>query len=326
MNVEHISTYHLADWAEEITVRTLRPGVLEIQGVTKAREGNSAPMKRNLMGAYFAAAASPMNPQIAPHILFANATSDAKLIDFVSTYGPVWVYESEAWFPEMGEDRHAEITVSVTLETLQRERWLFANILKLWALIGDTAQNTTAIQEIFCNFVRVSDWPGPTEDMEPFKHWYGFDFLNDFRERLAIEIRPYSEEAEVLEPYIRSLSGDDLVRRARESICAYLNSQELSPVLVVDQESFVQVPPRKTSGVLPQLHWMLRQDCIDKRHSGVCARPECGALFYVQRYRQRFCSEDCSRRQRQREYYVRRGKTVRLQRIARTRRQSHRRK
>jgi hypothetical protein len=336
MNVEHYSTYHFADWAEEITVQKIGPRfspvlqVLQIHGVTKAR-GRESSVKSNLMTAYFSAAASPIDEQIAPHILFANATSDAKLIEFVSMYGPVWGYEAGGSF--MGEDRqtkHTNITVSETIETLRREQWLFANVLKLWALINDTSRTTTGIQDIFCNFVREAEWPGPASEVDPFEQepcepWYGFDFLNGFRKELAGEIRPYSTWAEVLEPHIRSFSGDELVSRAREAICAYLSSRELSPVLVIDHESFIQMFRRAKWGVLPQLHWMLRQDCIDKRHSGVCARPECGTLFYVHRYKQRFCSEDCSRRQRQREYYVRKGKAVRVQRIARAR-QSRRRK
>jgi hypothetical protein len=185
----------------------------------------------------------------------------------------------------------------------------------------DADNRVAQIQDIFCGLIREADWPGPEGDEEPVEDWYGFKILNDVRERLASNnTGSHSEKPDVLEPYIRSLSHDELLFHAGKAICGFLNARNLSPLVVMHGESFVEVPPRSDRGILPQLLSMLRQDCLGQRHVSVCARPECGALFYVHRYRQRFCSEDCSRRQRQREYYVRKGKQVRRQRLAIARR------
>jgi hypothetical protein len=81
----------------------------------------------------------------------------------------------------------------------------------------------------------------------------------------------------------------------------------------------MELPIYDPVGILPVLYFMLRQDCLREQSIAICARPACGAFFAVERFGQRFCSEECSRLQRQRDYWERKGKEMRTRRVARKR-------
>ncbi|MGB8031793.1 MAG: hypothetical protein WCF30_19235, partial [Terracidiphilus sp.] len=69
-------------------------------------------------------------------------------------------------------------------------------------------------------------------------------------------------------------------------------------------------------GIRPLLYSILRREFFQTRDVGVCANTQCRAFFEVERAGQRFCDDECSRSQRQRDYWKNRGKRVRKKRLA----------
>ena len=78
-----------------------------------------------------------------------------------------------------------------------------------------------------------------------------------------------------------------------------------------------------TCGIRPVLYYILRREYLVKARSiGICRNTDCRQLFEIERFGQEFCSEACSRLQRQREYWKKRGKSLRKRRVKS--RKSHR--
>jgi biotin carboxyl carrier protein len=78
-------------------------------------------------------------------------------------------------------------------------------------------------------------------------------------------------------------------------------------------------PPQNKEGILSALFFMLRRDCLLDHEIRMCNQRDCGKFFKVERGGQRFCSDECSRLERQRDYWQRKGKAVRARRVASTR-------
>jgi hypothetical protein len=73
-----------------------------------------------------------------------------------------------------------------------------------------------------------------------------------------------------------------------------------------------------TCGIRPVLYYILRREYLLKARSiGICRNTDCRQLFEIERFGQEFCSEECSRLLRQREYWKKRGKTLRKRRSKR---------
>jgi hypothetical protein len=69
-------------------------------------------------------------------------------------------------------------------------------------------------------------------------------------------------------------------------------------------------------GIRPLLYSILRREFLQPREVGVCANTQCRDFFEVHRAGQRYCDNECSRSQRQREYWRDQGKTARKERLA----------
>jgi hypothetical protein len=69
-------------------------------------------------------------------------------------------------------------------------------------------------------------------------------------------------------------------------------------------------------GMRPVLYYILRQDYLRRGGIRLCANVLCNKFFSAERGGQRFCTDDCSRKQRQREYWVLHGATLRRKRLA----------
>ena len=75
-------------------------------------------------------------------------------------------------------------------------------------------------------------------------------------------------------------------------------------------------------GIRPLLYSILRREFFQTRDVGVCANTQCRAFFEVERAGQRFCDDECSRSQRQRDYWKNRGKRARKEKIGRPKQRS----
>jgi len=67
-------------------------------------------------------------------------------------------------------------------------------------------------------------------------------------------------------------------------------------------------------GIRPLLYSLLRRRFAFPRGTDVCASTECRNYFNREREGQKFCSTECSRRQRQRDYWQKSGKDLRRKR------------
>jgi len=63
-------------------------------------------------------------------------------------------------------------------------------------------------------------------------------------------------------------------------------------------------------GIKPLLFHILRREYVERDGIAVCANVQCRQLFEIERAGQRFCGEQCSRRQRQRDYWKAHGKRL----------------
>jgi hypothetical protein len=75
-------------------------------------------------------------------------------------------------------------------------------------------------------------------------------------------------------------------------------------------------------GIRPLLYSILRHEMFHLHDTGICANDQCRAFFEVERAGQQFCDIDCSRQQRQRDYWKARGKKLRAKRLNRRKRQA----
>ena len=69
-------------------------------------------------------------------------------------------------------------------------------------------------------------------------------------------------------------------------------------------------------GIRPLLYSVIRREFLQPRDLGICANTQCRDFFEVERAGQRYCDDECSRSQRQRDYWKNRGKKVRKKRLA----------
>jgi hypothetical protein len=106
----------------------------------------------------------------------------------------------------------------------------------------------------------------------------------------------------------------DPLRAGHLVICELVNA--FSPVVYPWGKTPVEAPaPDVAGGVRPVLYYILRREYLHASGVGVCRNPECREFFEIERAGSEFCSEMCSRLQRQREYWQKRGKKLRKSRL-----------
>jgi hypothetical protein len=64
-------------------------------------------------------------------------------------------------------------------------------------------------------------------------------------------------------------------------------------------------------GIRPLLYGLLRREFLHSFETAVCANTKCRKFFEVERAGQQYCSSECSRQHRQRDYWQQHGKTLR---------------
>ena len=86
-------------------------------------------------------------------------------------------------------------------------------------------------------------------------------------------------------------------------------------------------PPELNSSILygirPLLYAILRREFLNHRATANCANSQCRDFFEVEREGQEFCGPLCSRQERQREYWNKRGKKLRSKRLKQRKPRSH---
>ena len=86
--------------------------------------------------------------------------------------------------------------------------------------------------------------------------------------------------------------------------------------------NFLEMHANIKFGIRPLLYSILRRQFLFPRGFSVCLNTECRKFFSLGRAGQRFCKAECSIRQRQRNYWKKRGNKLRKKRTAKRRKLS----
>lgn len=237
-----------------------------------------------------------------PHISFANADTDEKLVAFVRSFGPV-----AAQSIRVGFEPPITMVAMQDMKELRNERSIYRAALALVTSVEapgfDFAEAQRLIQEIG---TYISDWP---------RQWK--------RECSAQTKAHFGQTKEPL----WKLSDDSLERikqlgsgppgawlppnlDARIVICELVNA--FRPVLYPNP---VEMNTSIRFGVRPLLYAILRREVLHSHETGICANTRCRDFFEVERSDQQFCTPECSRQQRQRDYWNSSGKKLRIKRL-----------
>jgi hypothetical protein len=243
--------------------------------------------------------------RLAPHVQFANANTHEELIEFVKKYGPV---NGNLKAPgPLAKDRTA-IEVVESLARLRREQTIFASVLKLVGFLKEGSDLETARTLGDLALACSQQAPPGNQNLEEEYLW-----------QLLIRAKHdgLKDNVNALEGFLRNLRAGSAKEFGWYALCVLLSN--FPPVIVPVKDGLIEMPPQNNAGILPALVFMLRRDCLLDNEIRLCGQRDCGKFFKVERGGQMFCSTECSRLQRQREYWATKGKEARGRRMARKR-------
>jgi len=254
-----------------------------------------------------------------PHIEFANAKTDDELIAFVERFGPV-VASSYVF-----DDDQLGITAYQEMNELRDEQTLYSAALRLVAELQrhgepDRDRIMASVREIAA---KVQMWPKQWEREsglrapEHTKPQWDFQRLSFER----IENHLISAEAALRQPApsdgveaaMRTFMdiARDPVSLAQGVLCELINAFPTT-IQPMGERKAVEWPDSDISyGIRPLLYLILRRTWL-MNTVGICANERCRELFEVDRIP--YCSDECSRKERQRQYWAKKGSAQRRKR------------
>jgi hypothetical protein len=186
------------------------------------------------------------------------------------------------------------------MQELRNERVIYSAALALVMELSGPNFDVMVAQHLIGEIAaHIGDWP---------RQWQ--------REQSQSKGEPFWRlSAESLEriQHLASCRPDELLRPtldARIVVCELLNVFR-STVFPNPLEMHSNIK----YGVRPLLYSILRREFLHPRDLGVCANTQCREFFEIERAGQQFCTPECSLRQRQREYWAKRGKRLRKKRL-----------
>ena len=323
-------------WAKDISVKVC-DDELEVSGrvVIDEEEGRAAPdFLREYRQAISRYGGQKRQGKSSPHIQFANAETDEELIKFVQRFGPIVVSSlrtEERSTPyvidvpgvvhyEYSGDRTVLVARQVLAE-LRSERRAYRAALSLVSELqrnkyADTQTIAESVSEILTN---ISKWPEQWERERQLRA-SGQGYLSQpawlFRQDNLEHLEQYEYWAsrEKTDDPLRELLVIDPITAGHYSICELVNA--FSSSVYPWGNTPIEAPDWDlTGGIRPVLYYILRREYLLKARSiDICRNTDCRQLFEIERFGQEFCSEECSRLQRQREYWKKRGKNLRKRR------------
>jgi hypothetical protein len=333
--VEHSlqQTYPPFVWAKDISV-TVCGDELEVSGtrVMGEEEWRVAPdFLREYRQAVSRYGPQKRQGKNSPHIQFANAETDQELIKFVQRFGPIVVRSLRT------EERPTPYVIDVPgvvhyeysgdrtilvarqgLAELRSERRAYRAALSLVSELqrnkyADTRKIAENVSEIATS---ISNWPQQWErEQQLLASGVGFAsqpawrFRQDNLEHL--ERYGYHASRERTSDPVGEALAMDPIAAGHYSICELVNA--FSSLVYPWGNTPIEAPHWDlTCGIRPVLYYILRREYLLRARSiGICQNTDCRQLFEIERFGQAFCGEKCSRLQRQREYWKKRGKTLR---------------
>jgi hypothetical protein len=321
----------LPPWAEKIRVEQ-EGDTLFVFGSNRVRKPQSANPQEtttwNLLRQYLIPPWKKGVQKRALHVEFANASHDEDLVAFVRTYGPVAGIDPSSM--KAGGNLET-VCVIESLSGLRREQKLFSAALKLCMELrrGDEA-DLSVVAELLGDLADVGYQVGPpwevAQGRELPRHPVS-GFLVEPRPEetwfwTLICMRSFFEFAMAtgwhggieIGAFLRGVRSPLIKDFGRQALCLLLNS--FPPTLEVFLGRLAELPKYERAGIRSVLYWMLRNDSLHGFGTQICHNPKCGKFFAVERSGQPFCSQDCSRRERQRLYWNEKGLLRRKKRLA----------
>lgn len=254
-----------------------------------------------------------------PHIQFANADTDSKLIAFVRQFGPVTASSVSEESPKPQKEAPPIRNARQDWDELRNERLLYQSMLTLISELAQERRGDVLRRCIATIADKVSDWPRQWRRELALRNQDKPDW--QFDEETLTRVRSFKFWSE------RPAFGERIARitnpRARaihaghDVICELLNA--FRPLVYRWQNSTIEGPDWDLRyGIRPILYFILRREYLQGAGVAVCANTQCQELFQIERAGERFCSSECSRRQRQREYWRERGHRLRKKRVRAT--------
>lgn len=317
-------------WARDIKVSVCGQD-LEVSGVVPVLEEDvyAAPdplrAYRRAMSRYGGAKRQGKN---APHVQFANAGDVQKQIAFIRRYGPFvvsWGCIRERAIKAQGpfdfDLSESLIVARQNLVELEREQLVYRSALALISELrhgkeADIGMLRKCISVIVDN---IAEWPSQWERERRLRAGdlgYEREPQWTFTEETLRHLELWRWEANREgEPLRDAFVGPDPLRAGHLVACELVNA--FRPVVYPWGHSPVEAPHWDIrAGIRPILYYMMRREYFSAGGLGVCRNSDCRAIFEIERSGQEFCSEECSRLQRQREYWSIRGKKLRQRRLA----------
>jgi hypothetical protein len=326
----HEAKYPSFVWARDIEVRCDGEEI-EISGVT-TNLGNQMyaaadPVRAYRLAARYASAKQGKHGKNSPHVQFANAESHQERISFLKKYGPLVVcsFHKEDR-PVRPEDSFDSLTKCVLVARqnaaeLERDHLVYRSALVLTLeLRRGEESDIPMIRKCITTIVNnASDWPGQWRrerrlrarrlGYSPKPQWnFGKKQLGVLKDWELDAMREPSGD-----PTKDALLMSDPVRCGHFVTCELLNA--FTPIVYPWGNSAVEAPSWDlAAGIRPLLYYMLRREYLGATGISICRKSDCRKIFEIERSGQEFCDEECSRRQRQREYWHVRGKRLRKRR------------
>lgn len=247
-----------------------------------------------------------------PPVWFANANCNEKLIRFVEEFGPVVASTVD----EQLEKRL--IWARQDLTTLRRERDLYACCLNLVRELrkGENEADLQIIRDALVTIVSATQhWPSQWRREARWMKSHAPD------EPISWKFHPKTWNTLVsLQTDAQANFGGGLYPGrstylcGHQAICHILNSFR-SGTQYVSGKVFEGPRTFMPFGIRPVLFFVLKQEYLRQGGLSRCTNPNCNAWFVVERHGQGYCSPDCSRRHRQRDYWQARGSARRRKRL-----------
>lgn len=326
-------------WADEITVK--RKGTeLMVRGIRHPLPLPETFARRDLVGNYAEALAKSAREKgganDAPHLKFLRADTDEELQAFVNAYGPIYPIAPSVVLRSIRVSRRSATQRDAIedLPRLHRERNTF---LAATGLLNEVkSQRPDFNRMIECVdqlWMRTSSWLSEWEEEENCRRKFAVDgprpwiwtpWLQreiELKRNYCRSLRPitlrYSNRPATNKKMLRAMRAYEnppdgaaraIVEPSHEILCAVLNG---FPVYATRWKGMsLEFPSEETLfGIRPALYHLLRCDYFSDVHIARCPCRDCPTKWFRQDRRgQIFCNEDCERRNRQREYYLRKGK------------------
>lgn len=260
-----------------------------------------------------------------PHIEFANADTDDKLVGFVERFGPV---VASSYTESM-----LGIAASQDMSELRDEQVIYSSALRL---LSELQRHDEPSQDRIMNYVRdivakLRSWPdqwkresGLRTPLYTNPQWNFQQISLERIENLFLSAEAVCNlpaPATPMEAAIQTLinPGSDPATLAQFVLCELINAFPIK-IQPMDQRRAIEWPePDLSYGIRPLLYLILRRTWL-VGSVGICANERCRKLFEFDRMP--YCSRECSQHERQRRYWNETGSARRQKRKRRQKAQN----